>query len=288
MKKIIIILISLFLLCACSSGHSSKVTDGSDAIYKAPNGKAYTKADLYEDLLSSDITSYLTNDLTQKIAKFEGIDVESIAAKAQEEADEAVKNGSESYITYYYGSVESYVKQLTAYLVSNELSKLYIESNLTRYEVDYEPFKAQIISVDDEEVANKIVKYVEEKGKELVEAAAYHGYEDEITTELYTNNSDLPLEVFEYVKNNGEGFSGIINSSTTETDADGNEVTVTTYYLVNVISKDVLEFQDEFVELVVDDIDFEEAFINYLNNYEVNIYDQKVYDLLSEKYEVLK
>ena len=286
MKKLSLILITLLLLTACSNNHYSKVSDGDEVIFTGPN-ITYTKANLYEDMKLNDITNYLNNDLILKLSELEGIDMAAIEEKAQAQVDEVVEAGQEYYINYYYGSVENYLAQMIPYYAGLELAKSDIEKNLTMHEVDYNPFKAQIIYFDDEVLANATVEEMS-KGKELIEAAALNGYEDIIETKIYTLNDDLPTEVLDYVNNSKAGDYGLVQVATTITDADGNSVINPRYYIVNLISKDVNDFKDEFIELVSQDIDTDTIVANLLNNYKVSIHDQRVYEVLSAKYEVLK
>ena len=87
---------------------------------------------------------------------------------------------------------------------------------------------------------------------------------------------------------NAAGLSPIIETSTTITDSEGNSVINPRYYLVNLISKDVEDFRDEFMDLVVTDVDSNEVISGLLEKYEVSIHDQRAYDLLTATYEVLK
>lgn len=287
MKKLSLILIALLLLAACGSdNHTSKVSDGDTVIFTGPN-ITYTKANLYEDMKLNDITNYLNNDLILKIAELEGVDMDAIKEEAQAQVDEVVEAGQEYYINYYYGSVDNYLAQMIPHYAGNELAKKDVENNLTMHEVDYSPFKAQIIYFDDEVLAKATVEEMD-KGKELIEAAALNGYEDIIESKIYTLNDDLPTEIFDYVNNSNAGDYGLVQAATTITDADGNSVINPRYYIINLISKDVNDFKDDFIDLVLQDVDTDTIVANLLNNYKVSIHDQRVYEVLSAKYEVLK
>lgn len=289
MKKILIVLFTLLLLCGCSNSHNSKIANGEEVIFVDSDGKNYTKADLYDDMMTgSSASSYLTNDLILKLAKLENVDLETIKKEAQDDANEAIEAGQEYYITYYYGSVDNYIKQMTPYLALNELKKQYVEADLNTYVEDYLPFQAQIIYFDEMENATNTLKDINENGKEFIEAATLNGYTEEITTTLYHNAAnDLPTQVIEYVVNNGVGVSYVIETENVTTVGD-EQTSTPRYYLVNIISKDVADFKDEFIESVLEDVDQNTVLTNLLNKYEVNIYDQRAYDLLTSTYEVLK
>ena len=288
MKKILMILLSLLLLCACSNGHDTKISDGDEVIFVSSNNKAYTKADLYSDMMLNDISSYLTNDLITKLAKLEGVDFEVIQKEIDDEITEAIEAGQESFINYYYGSTDNYIKQMIPYKALLELKKAYVLENIYLYVDDYQPFKAQIASFKDLETAEKVAKDLE-SGKELPEAAALNGYSEDVTTNLYfVSYNDLPIEVYDYISKGQLGQSEMITVTTSSIDEDGNDVENNEYYFVNFVSRDVEEFKDEFVDAIANNVDQTVVISNLLTKYEINIYDQRAYDLLTSTYEVLK
>ena len=62
MKKILIVLITLLVLCGCSSGPTTTtITNGNDVFYETANGKKITKQEVYESAKKAEITTYLVN-----------------------------------------------------------------------------------------------------------------------------------------------------------------------------------------------------------------------------------
>ena len=289
MKKILLVSITLLLLCGCSGGsHDSFVSEADTVIFARPDGSSYTKGDLYESMKQNDISVYLSNDIVTRLAGFEGIDMDAIREEAETDAQAAIDAGQEYYLIYYYGSVENYIEEMIPYKALNGLCKQAVEKDFNTYVNDYHPYKAEIVYFDDMEAAENVLSDVE-KGSTFAYACTANGYTGAVEETVYTDNdSDLPLEVKDYVLNSEAGLSGIIQSSTTITDADGNSVINPRYYLVNLVSRDVEEFRDEFVDIVVNDIDQATIINNLLNKYEISIHDQRAFDLLSAMYEAVK
>lgn len=287
MKKLSLILIIILLLTACSNNnHTSKVSDGTTVIFTGPD-VTYTKANLYEDMKLNDITNILNNDLIIKLAELEGIDMDEVKKEAQAQVDEVIEAGQEYYINYYYGSIENYLAQMIPYYAGVKLTNRDIENNLATHVNDYKPFKAQIVYFDDEAFANATVSEMG-NGKDLAEAATINGYNGIVETKVYTLKDDLPAEVLDYVNNSKAGDYGLVQVATTTTDADGNSTINPRYYVVNLISKDVNDFKDEFVEVVLANTNTDTIVTNLLNTHKVSIHDQRVYEVLTAKYEVLK
>ena len=290
MKKLFIVLMTVLLLSACASDkHSSFVSEGDAVIFEDPNGKAYTKQALYDDMKLNDYTTYLNNALVRKLAVFEGIDMEEIRKQAEEDAQAAIDAGQEYYIDYYYGSVENYIRQIIPYKALDILCKNKIESDFDSYVDKYQPYKAEIVYFDDLEAATAVKEAVDSKENTFAYACAENGYSGVVSEVIYTaDDSNLPVEIKDYVAKSAPGLSPIIETSTTITDTEGNSVINPRYYLVNLISKDVEDFKDDFMNLVVSDVDSNEVITGLLGKYEVSIHDQRSYDLLTAAYEVLK
>ena len=290
MKKLLIVLAALLVLCACGSDdHSSRVSDGEEVIYTDPKGKAYTKQSLYEDMKLNDFTTYLSSSLITKIAGFEGLDLEELQKEAEEDAQAAIDAGQEYYLIYYYGSVDNYIKQMVPYKALSLLCRKEVENSFDTYVNTYVPYKAEIVYFDDLEAAQAVIEAVNSGENTFAYACSENGYAGVISETIYTDDdTNLPVEVKDYVASNQPGLSGIIETSTTITDTEGNSVINPRYYLVNLISKDVNDFRDEFIDLVVSTLDSNLVITNLLSKYDVSIHDQRAYDLLTAAYEVLK
>ena len=290
MKKICLLLICLLTFTACSSNHYSSVSDGDEVIYKDGSGNTYTKKDLYESMKSNDITDSLKITLINKLATLEGVDMDTITSEVEESVNALVDGGYESFIISYYGSVDNYQRSYIANQALNALAKSYVESNFNSYVESYNPYKAEIVYFDEKDSAQAVLDAVGNEENTFEYACTENGYDSEVSETLYTDtDSDLPVDVKEYVLNATDtGLSDIIEVTTTTTDSDGNSTVNSRYYLVNLISKNVEDFKDEFVEKVVSDVDKDTIINTLLEKYNFETHDQRVYELLKETYEATK
>lgn len=290
MKKIFLILVCIFTFTACSNEHYSYVSDGDEVIYEDPKGNAFTKEDLYETMKNNDVTDLLKIELIEQLAKYEGIDLDKITNDIEESTNAMLEAGYETFITSYYGSVENYKKSYIANEALNELIKANIEANFDTYKEDYDPYKAEIVKFDTMEAAQAVIDAVKNNESTFEYACTENGYSEEVVEKLYSDKDDsLPAEVKEYALNATEnGLSDIIEVTTTTNDSEGNSSINKTYYLVNITSKNIDEFHDEFVDMVVNEVDKDTIINELLNKYDLNIHDQRIYELLKSEYEASK
>lgn len=290
MKKVIAILSCLFILTACGSAHYTTLSESDTPIFTRPDGTSYTSQDLYEDMKNSDVTDILKMRIINKLAEYEGVDVESIKTEMTEQVNELVESGYESFITSYFGGVENYINSSVSSKALDELSKLLIENDFDKYVEDYAPYKAEIVYFSDKDLAQAVIDAVNNEENTFEYACTENGYDDEVTETLYTDSdSDLPVEVKDYVLNTDKtGLSDIIEVSTTITDSDGNSTVNMRYYIVNLISKNVEDFKDEFISKITSDIDSDTTINSLLEKYGIDVHDQRVYELLTEEYEAVK
>lgn len=290
MKKALVVLFTLLLLCACSSAPVTEISNGDDLFFTNAKGKGVTKQEIYENTKKSDISNTLKNTIVLKLATLEGINIEDLENGAKEYINSLVEQGYSEFITYYYGSEESYIKNSTVFDATNELCKKAINEDFDTYLNDYNPFKAEIIYVDEEDTAKAIIEYYEKNNSTFAYACSENGYESEISPLIYNGNTnDLPDEVNNYIKNADIGVAPVIKIDTVTTDTKGNSSTTSRYYLVNLVSKDYNQFKDEFLDTIVSDMDKDTVIVNLLNKYGIEVHDQDVHDLLKEAYgEVIK
>lgn len=290
MKKLLVILSCLFILTACGSAHYTTVSDSEEVIFTRNDGSSYTKQDLYNTMKNNDITDLLTMRIVNKLAEYEGIDMDSIKSEVEESTNSMVEAGYESFITSYYGSVENYNNSSIANQALTALVKQEVESNFDKYVEDYAPYKAEIVYFDEKESAEAVVNAVKNEENTFEYACTENGYEGEVSETLYTDSdSDLPVEVKDYVLNTeNTGVSDVIEVSTTMTDSDGNSTVTPRYYVVNLISKNVEDFKDEFITSVSNDIDSDTTINTLLEKYGFETHDQRIYELLKESYEAVK
>lgn len=290
MKKIITLLLSLSLLTACGGNHYSNVSDKDEVLFKTNDGTSYTKENLYEDMKANDVTDLLKISLIKKLASYEGIDADEVTTKVTESANAMVEAGYESFITSYYGSLDSYINSSIANELLTSLCENEINNNFDSYVEDYTPYKAEIVYFDNKDSAQAVIDAVNNVENTFEYACTENGYDSEVTSKIYSDNdTDLPVEVKEWVLNATEtGVSDIIEVSTAINDSDGNSVLNPRYYLVNLESKNVEDFKDDFITLVENDMDKDSVINNLLAKYNLEIHDQRVYEMLSSTYEAAK
>ncbi len=288
MKKLLVILAVILMIAGCSKNAENTVSDADTVLFEV-NGVKYTKAELFKSLSAADYSDYVLSDMKMKLADKENIDMTEINEAAQDYYEYIAAYG-EYYVTYY-GGEEAIKDSYKSYMIIAEIEKDYVKKNLDDYKTSYNPFKAQIVNFNDEETANKFLELLDE-GSTFEMAAAELGYESDCSETLYTERSDnLTTEVKTYCSNaNSAGLSGVITSSYTGTDEDGNSVLLPTYYVVNMTETDINNLADEFAEYMVNNayVDENTCLNMTFKNHEINIYDQKVYDSLTSTFEALE
>lgn len=288
MKKLLIVLAALLILCGCSSKNSTAAVSGGDEVVFTGPGTSFTKADLNEVIKSNDYTSIIMPEIIKMIAENEDVDLEAIEKDADAYIAEMEAQGMGAYITYYYGSNELFKANFIANGVISEMNSRVIENGFDAYVSEYLPYKAEIAYFDMIEAAEDVLKDVAD-GATFAYASNNRGYNSEITETVYTDHDDQPIEVKEAIINaEGCGILGPVEVITYTKDTDGNQQTNSRYYLINLLSDNVADFKDEFVAKVMEDIDSEQTISDMLKNHNVKLYDQRTYELLSESYEALK
>ena len=287
MKKIICLLLVLLAVSGCANKGYSRVTDGDAIIFKGPN-KTYTKNDLYKQLkLSSQ--SQITEDILNEIAVGLNIDMSEIESEADSMIEMYMEAGYEDVIISYYGSVEAYRQQYISSLVLNKLASYYVDVKFDEFVANDKPIKMQMVSFYDMETAEKFVKDVN-GGKDFATAAKDNEYLYDCPVQIYLDTYEyIPLEVKKYINETSVvGLSSIIECTSSATDADGNLTENKTYYVLNIVNRDVKKFKDEYLETKASDIEQTEVIEYLFSNHEIKFYDQDIYEIMKSTYEVLQ
>ena len=289
MKKIIIVLLSLLVLCGCSNSNLSHVSNGEEVLYEGPDGISLSKDELYQYEKQFDIKSALSSSLISKIAEKEGVNIKDIQKNAEDYIDGMIEQGYGEFVTYYYGSRDAYIKDSTNYEAKRSLLKKNIEVDFDEYLTKYEPFKASIVYFADEESANNVLTYLDENESTFAYACTLNGYSSEVSETVYTNsNTEIPSEVRTWINDNSQGVSPVIKVTTVANDSNGNSKSEDRYYLVNLLSKDVNTFKDEFVDLMTSEIDENLVINDLIKKHKVTVHDQDIFDALHSQYEAVK
>lgn len=288
MKKILLIITCILLLCGCSNNRKSVVENGDEVLFEIGKTK-YTKDDLYYDMLASAGSGSVLSELQNKIIEIDNIDTQSIKDDAEEYYNYIAQYGDD-YVEQY-GGKDAIIEMYMNYYIGDAITKNYINNNFDKYASENTPKQIQYVSFENEEDAKTLIKNVKEGNN--FDAAAYDlGYTQDCTPVVYTATdlSNLNAQVSEYCTNTtSTGLSDVIVSSTTSTDEDGNEVSTPIYYVVNIVSVNPNDFKDDFMTLLINEglVDPTEALNNAISQHEVNIYVQSIYDELSAQFESL-
>lgn len=284
MKKIIIVLLLAFMLVGCGK-KDAEITNKDDVIWKSDK-ETYTSTDLYELLKYNDYTATIILDALTRIGKLENIDVEAFEQEAEESVQQLIDQGAQSYIEYTYGTVDFYKSMVVVDSITSELLDKQANDRYDELKESKLPFKAEVAFFDDVETANKVHDAVVNGEHTFAYACQDNGYTSELAQTVYTDLSELPIEVKDTVLNSDKtGLTDVIQSSAFVTDANGESSITPRYYLVNIISKNADEFKEDFISYIKDQLlDPNEVIAEYLTKYDFKIYDQRTYELIKENY----
>lgn len=279
MKKLLALLIALLVLTGCGKGYS-KINNGDDVIFT--DGKTpYTKQDLYKVLKVSS-ESAIETDILNKIADNLEID----RNKIEETVDETLEMYAS--IGYDQETLNSYRDYLISDGILIELGKIYVSDHFDELVEKDVPVLMQMAYFSDEETANKFIEQVK-NGSTFESAAAENGYGNNCSTAVYTDTDNLPIDVKDYLnKTDTTGLSPIITYTVSSTDADGNINDTNTYYVLNVSSKNVEDYKDDYIEKRASETSEDMIKEYFFETHEIKFYDQDIYEMMKAKYEVLK
>lgn len=287
MKKILITLFTLLMLVGCSSKGYSSISNGDDVIFKGPDS-TYTKADLYKQLKVSSEES-IENDILNKIANKMEINLEDVEKEADDLIEMYKSMGYDQAIIAYYGSYDAFKSYVMSSGVITELAKSYIADNYETLIANDKPVKMQMVKFAEKETAENFIKDVKENGKTFETAAIDNGYDMECPASVYLDTDDISLNVKSYLNETADtGLSSLIVESSSNTDADGNINTTDTYYVLNIISRNVDEFKDDYEALKLESLDNGAVKEYAFSNHDIKFYDQDIYEIMKAQYEVLQ
>lgn len=279
MKKIITILFSLLILVGCTQKGYSQLSNGDDVIFKGDDIE-YKKSDLYKSLkISSDYI--IEDDVLRKIATKLDVDIDALGNEADSEL--------EMYQSYYdEATLMAYKEQLISDKILTKLSEIYLNENYTDFVSEDKPIKMQMASFSDESTANQFINDVN-AGTDFQTAATNNGYQGDSSMKIYFDSDSIALNVKSYINSTAtNGLSTIIVETSSSTDADGNTTETNTYYVVNIESRDVNEFVDEYKSAKLDKLGIDAVKEYMFSKYDVKFYDQDLYEIMYAKYEDLK
>ena len=287
MKKILITLFTLLILVGCTAQKGySQLSNGTDVLFKTPDGE-YTKNDLYKSLKVNSEQA-IENDILNKIATKLNVDLADVEKEADDMIEMYKELGYESAIYAYYGSIESFKQMYMTSGVLKKLSEIYIEDNFDKLVEEDKPVKMQMVHFEDEESANNFVNDVN-SGSTFETAAINAGYDTECPLSVYLDSDELPIELKSYLNTTTEnGLSSIITVTNTTSDSEGNPSTNSTYYVLNISSRDVNEFIDDYKATKLESVDAIAVKEYMFSTHDIKFYDQDIYEIMKTQYEVLQ
>jgi len=289
MKKLLIVL-SLVLLCACSSaGNYSYPQNKDEVLFKGPNNVSYTKNELYKSLKLTSQSAITSNILKNIALSYDEINMEDLEKEAQDFVDEYIEMGYESYIISYYGSLENYKKSYIESLLIHELSHIYAENNFDSLVNENKPVKMQMASFSTVEEAQKCIDDFN-NGSTFDMAAVNNNSLTTAESQVYSDtDTSIAFEVKQYLNETDTlGISSIITHSDVTTAADGSTSENNTYYVLNVESRNVEDFKEDFIHLMGEKTTTETLQNYFFEKHDIKFYDQDLYELMSSAFEVLK
>lgn len=272
------------MLLACSSNSSIKINNADEVIYSSDK-VSYTKQNLFDDMRKNDYSAKVASSILNQTAIADGIDLTTTEEELAEGYDYYVEMLGQETVNYYFGSKENYIK---SYKTTEIISKYFEKEILDDYDTfvnEYKPYKAEIIYFDDENSADATIELYNNGENTFAYAASESGYASEVSATIYTDKSDLPVDVKSVALNASGPLTTKVITSTVQTDANGVSVTKDRYYVVNIISVDSEEIKDDFIShLVSNYLDTAATVAKVLNDHNVKFYDQTTYDLMKAAY----
>ena len=290
MKKALGILLVLLTLCACANkDNKTKISNGSDVIFTGPNNVSYTRQDMYDAMKTID-ADLIVNDILKHIAlKNDNISIDELNTQVDELIDMYQSMGYEAYIIAQYGSMDAFREYYLSQLLVNELSKVYVLENYDRLVSEDTPVKMQMAIFAEQADAEKCIADVN-SGSTFDMAAVNNNSTNTPQSNVYSDADEtLAYDVKEYLNSTDTlGLSSIITSTNSTVGADGTSVETSTYYVLNIESRNADDFKDEYVEMMAARQELATVKNYFLEKHEISFYDQDLYKLMSAEYEVLK
>ncbi len=287
MKKIIALLLVVLVLAGCAgNGQVSKLSNGSEVIFKG-EGVTYTNEDLYKSLKVSS-AELVEENILNTIAKSYNVDTEEMIKSADETMNQFIELGYDQMIISYYGSLDAYRSMLISSQIYGALCAEMIKENLEENLNEDKPIKLQLAVYETKEEAEELVSKVN-AGSTFDMAVMEVGENNDPQPFIYLDkNENVPLEVKEYLNTTDKtGLSTIITVQAPST-VNGETVMGVEYYVANVISRNSDEFIDEYVTEAASYIEDGEVKEYFFNKCEIKFYDQDLYELMSKENEAFK
>ena len=284
MKKLLVILLSLILLSGCSNANHYSDISNSEVLFTGPNNYSYTTSQLYKAMKvgSADVVA---NNILKTIAlKNNYANLEELQKEADEFVETYINMGYESYIVSYYGSIDAYKAAYVDSLIVHEMAEEYVNQNFDGLVQEHSPVKMRVASFASQEEAQKCIDDTK-NGSTFDMAAANNNSQLTPEAQVYLDtDSTLVYDVKQYVNDTDTtGVSEVIPYVTTATGTDGSTSETTTYYVIDIESRNVEDFRDEFVEAVAHETSTDVVEKYFFEKHKIEYFDQDLYKMMSER-----
>lgn len=280
MKKVLIVLFALLVLVGCSDKGYSKLSNGDEVIFKGPDYE-YKKDDLYKALKVTSASS-IENDILRKIANNLNIDLTELEEEINELIDLYMAMGYDEY------SVSMFKESYMASGIIAKLGEVYVSNEFDSFVEEDSPIKMQYAYFDTVEAANSFKADIA-NGNTFDTAAVNNGYELDCSVNVYLDSDNIPLNVKSYINSSSTtGVTDVIVVTNSTTDADGNITSTDSYYVLNIESRNVEEFKEEYIQAKVEVLGTDEIKNYMFENHKIDFYDQDIYEMMIAEYEALK
>lgn len=213
MKKIILVISTVIMLTGCAS---------KEVLLKEPqnlfslNGKNYNEQDIFNQILKYDVGQLLIQnlemDVIESIQEGQEYDIDDKLASEVEKFEKlaaSINMDLESLVKMYgLPSVQVLVDDLKRGLVMQEHSIAYATENFEEFIREYEAYEMKVYTVDSEETAQKMMRYVENKYEADLfeeefdlsefETQVYYNQMQNVEEELYNSFVQLPTDKIAY------------------------------------------------------------------------------------------
>lgn len=288
MKKLLVLLFAILLLAGCSSSKTENyLSYGNEPLFKGP-GHIYTNNDLYKSLKVTS-EAVIENDIIATIAKTYEIDVEAIEEEADEMINQYLEIGYEPMIVQYYGSIDAYRSNIITSHIMDALAIEMLKENFDEAVESDVPIQMQVAKFDSEEDAKALIEKINAGSTFDMALLEIIEYANPAPVIYLDSSTDYDIQVKEYLNTtDSTGLSPVITASKTSKNENGEEVMEGVYYVINVLSRNVEDFKDAYLEAASLNLEVDDITAYFFNKHSIKFYDQDLYEMMTKNYEVLK